>query len=153
MATSPSTYAAPPASLLAGITVRDAMQLGLFHCRPDGDLRTLARTMAERSIHCLVVGGIRRTEHGGERLTYGIASDLDLMRGLSEPAGARIASDVATTELIAVMPDETLEAAARLMVEHGTAHLIVASPQTGLPVGIVSTLDIARVVAGMPRAG
>jgi CBS domain-containing protein len=151
MATSPSLLAAPPASLLADLTVRDAMQLGLFHCPPDADLRTLAHTMAERSIHCVVVGGVRRTEHGGERLTYGIASDLDLMRGLSEPAGARIASDVATTELVAVMPDEPLEAAARLMAEHGTAHLIVASPQTGLPVGIVSTLDIARVAAGVPR--
>ena len=153
MATSTSTHAAAPASLLADITVRDAMQLGLFHCAPDADLRTLAQTMAERSIHCVVIGGVRRTEHGGERLTYGIASDLDLMRGLCEPAGARIASDVATTELITVMPGETLETAARLMTEHGTAHLIVASPQTGLPVGIVSTLDIARVVAGVPRAG
>jgi len=152
MATTSSTQAAP-ASLLAGITVREAMQLGLFHCPPDADLRTLAHTMAERSIHCVVVGGIRRGKHGGERLTYGIVSDLDLMRGLSEPAGARIASDVATTELIAVMPDDTLEMAARLMVEYGTAHLIVASPQTGLPVGIVSTLDVARVAAGVPRAG
>ena len=75
------------------------------------------------------------------------------MRGLSEPAGARIASDVATTELITVMPGETLETAARLMAEHGTAHVIVASPQTGLPVGIVSTLDIARVAARVQRAG
>ena len=152
MATSTSSHAAAPASLLADITVREAMQLGLFHCPPDADLRTLAYTMAERSIHCVVIGGVRRTERGGERLTYGIASDLDLMRGLSEPAGARIASDVATTELITVMPGETLETAARLMAEHGTAHLIVASPQTGLPVGIVSTLDIARVAAGVPRA-
>ena len=151
MATPTSTDATAPASLLAGITVREAMQLGLFHCPPDADLRTLAHTMAERSIHCVVVGGVRRTERGGERLTYGIASDLDLMRGLCAPAGAQIASDVATTELIAVMPDDTLEMAARLMVEHGTAHLIVASPQTGLPVGIVSTLDLARVAAGVPR--
>ena len=117
MATTSSTQAAP-ASLLAGITVREAMQLGLFNCPPDADLRTLAHTMAERSIHCVVVGGVRRGEHGGERLTYGIASDLDLMRGLSEPAGAQISSDVATTELIAVMPDDTLEMAARLMVEY-----------------------------------
>ena len=152
MVTPPSTSAAAPGSLLAGITVREAMQLGLFHCAPDADLRTLAHTMAERSIHCVVVGGVRRTAHGGERLTYGIASDLDLMRGLCEPAGARIASDVATTELITVMPGETLETAARLMSEHGTAHLIVASPQTGLPVGIVSTLDIARVAASAPAA-
>ena len=49
-----------------------------------------------------------------------------------------------------VLPSETLETATRLMTEHGTAHLIVASPQTGLPVGIVSTLDIARVVSKAP---
>lgn len=60
---------------------------------------------------------------------------------------------MATTELVAVMPDDTLEMAARLMVEYGTAHLIVASPQSGFPVGIVSTLDIARIAAGVPRAG
>ena len=138
-----------PTSPLAGATVRTAMQLGLFHCPPDADLRTLARVMVERSIHCVVVGGVHR-EHGGERLTYGIVSDLDLMRGLQEPDGARIASDVATTELVTVLPSETLETAARLMNEHGTAHLIVASPQTGLPVGIVSTLDIARVASKEP---
>ena len=28
--------------------------------------------MAERSIHCVVIGGVRQTEQGGERLTYGI---------------------------------------------------------------------------------
>ncbi|MGZ8649671.1 MAG: CBS domain-containing protein [Solirubrobacteraceae bacterium] len=151
MVTTLSTHVTAPAPLLAGITVREAMQLGLFHCAPDADLRTLAHTMAERSIHCVVVGGVRRTEHGGEHLTYGIASDLDLMRGLCEPGGTLLASDVANTDLIAVMPDDTLETAARLMVEYGTAHLIVASPQTGLPVGIVSTLDIARVAAGVPR--
>jgi CBS domain-containing protein len=143
MSTQPSD---PPTSPLAGATVRTAMQLGLFHCPPDADLRALARVMTERSIHCVVVGGVHRGP-GGERLTYGIASDLDLMRGLQEPAGARIASDVATTELITVLPGETLETAARLMTEHDTAHLIVVSPQTGLPVGIVSTLDIARIAA------
>ena len=139
-----------PSSPLAGATVRTAMQLGLFHCPPDADLQTLARVMTERSIHCVVVGGIHHG-HGGERLTYGIVSDLDLMRGLQEPGGARIASDVATTEPITVLPAETLETAARLMTEHSTAHLIVASPQTGLPVGIVSTLDIARVASGATR--
>ena len=92
-----------PTSPLAGATVRTAMQLGLFHCPPDADLRTLARVMAERSIHCVVVGGVHR-ENGGERLTYGIVSDLDLMRGLQEPDGARIASDVATTELVPSCP-------------------------------------------------
>ena len=51
---------------------------------------------------------------------------------------ATIAGDVATTELVTILPSETLETAARLMNERGTAHLVVVSPQSGLPVGIVS---------------
>jgi len=122
-----------PTSPLAGATVRTAMQLGLFHCPADADLRTVARVMAERSIHCVVVGD-------------DVVSDLDLMRGLQEPDGSRAASDVATVG-IRVLPNETLEAATRLMTEHGTSHLLVVSPQTGLPVGMISSLDIARFAA------
>jgi hypothetical protein len=33
------------------------------------------------------------------------------------------------------------------MAEHDNAHLVVASPQTGRPVGMLSTLDVARAVA------
>jgi CBS domain-containing protein len=141
-----STPRVTPASPLAATTVRSAMQLGLFHCLPEDDLVTLARVMAERSIHCVVVGGLRR-EPEDERSSWGIVSDLDLVRGLGEPASARVAGDVARSEVVAVRPGDTLDTAARLMSEHSTTHLLVASPQTGLPVGIISTLDIARAVA------
>ena len=60
-----------------GKTVRSAMQLGLFSCPPDTDLRALARMMVERSIHWVVVRGLREG--------YGIVSDLDLLAGLEEP--------------------------------------------------------------------
>jgi CBS domain-containing protein len=33
------------------------------------------------------------------------------------------------------------------MAESGTAHLAVTDPLTGAPVGVLSTLDIARVIA------
>jgi len=33
------------------------------------------------------------------------------------------------------------------MTEHSTTHLLVVSPQTGLPVGMISSLDIARFAA------
>jgi CBS domain-containing protein len=134
-----------PASPLAGATVRSAMQLGVVYCLPEEDLPTLARMMAERSIHSVVVGGVERAP-GDPRPSWAIVSDLDLMRGLREPAGARVAGDIAT-EVVAVRPSDTLETAARLMTEHGTAHLVVASPDSGLPVGVISTLDVARAVA------
>jgi CBS domain-containing protein len=137
---------AQPASPLAGTTVRSAMQLGLFYCLPEEDLHTLARMMAERSIHCVVIGGIERPP-GDERPSWAIVSDLDLVRGLQEPAGAQLAGDLATTDVVSVSPHDTLETAARLMTEHATAHLLVASPDSGIPVGILSTLDIARAAA------
>jgi CBS domain-containing protein len=131
---------APTEFPLRGRTVRSAMQLGLFNCPPDTDLRALAGIMVERSIHCVVVRGL------AEGAGYGIVSDLDLMRGFQDP-DARVASDIATVPVISVRPDNTLETAAHLMTACGTAHLIVLSPETGFPVGMLSSLDIARVAS------
>ena len=123
---------------LARSTVRDAMQLGLFECEPDTDLRTVARIMATKRIHCVVVAGER----------WGIVSDLDLMRALTPAVEEARAGDIAATDVVAVKPGDTLEHAAQLMAEHDTAHLVVASPDSALPVGMISTLDIARAAAG-----
>ena len=122
-------------------TVRSAMQLGLFSCPPDTDLRALSRMMVERSIHCVVVRGL----HDAPK-AYGIVSDLDLLAGLEDP-GAQVASDVVADDIVSVRPDNTLETAAHLMTARGTAHLLVLSPDTGFPVGMLSSLDIARAVA------
>jgi CBS domain-containing protein len=130
---------APTYPNLARLTVRDAMQLGLFECGPDTSVQELARTMAEKSIHCVVIA----SEDG----TWGIVSDLDLMRALAPGAEGATAGELAATNLLVVRPADTLEHAAQLMAEHDNAHLIVASPDTGRPVGMLSTLDVARAVA------
>jgi CBS domain-containing protein len=143
VAGSPRTYgrgmsAHTPTSMdLSRSTVRDAMQLGLFECEPETDLQTVARIMATRTIHCVVVAGER----------WGIVSDLDLMRALGPGLENARAGDIAATDVVAIKPYDTLEHAAQLMAEHDTAHLIVVSPDSGLPVGIISTLDIARAAA------
>jgi len=133
---------------LARTPVRSAMQLGLFECSPDAGIHALARTMAEKRIHCVVIAGIERRTHGGERLAWGIVSDLDLMRGLYAGPGELTAGDLAATDIVVIEPADSLEHAAQLMAEHETAHLVVASPDTGRPVGMISTLDIARAIAG-----
>ena len=148
MAVEPSTpTAGRPASRIAHFTVRDAMQLGLFASAPDADVVTIARTMAERSIHCVFVADVPRRNLTGERRTWGVVSDLELMRALRAGAGAPVASDIAATDLVTVDPTDTLETAVRLMTDCGTAHLVVVSPQTGRPVGMISSLDIARAAA------
>jgi CBS domain-containing protein len=63
------------------------------------------------------------------------------------PGVTATAGELAASDVVAVDPADTLEHAAQLMAEHDTAHLIVVSPVTGRPVGILSTLDVARWAA------
>ena len=37
------------------------------------------------------------------------------------------------------------------MAEHEISHLIVAEPHTARPIGVLSTLDVARALAGFPE--
>ena len=142
-----STRNAPIVTLterLSRTPVREAMQLGLFSCSPDDPIDAVVRTMAEQSIHCVVVAGIACRDHTGEHLGWGIISDLDLMTALDPNAGAATAGDVAGSEIVTVSPTDPLDVAAQLMTEHQTAHLVVVSPDTGRPVGMLSTLDVVR---------
>ena len=117
-------------------TVLNAMQVGIIDCPPDADVFALARTMADHHIHCVIVRGQE----------WGIVSDLDLMASL-RPGVTATAGELAASDVVAVDPSDTLEHAAQLMAEHETAHLVVLSPDTGRPVGILSTLDVARWAA------
>ena len=132
------------AGRLAQLPVRGAMQLGLFTCSPEDPVGFVAQTMAEQAIHCVVVAGIARRDHAGEHLSWGIVSDLDLMAALHSGSPAATAGEVAGSEIVTISPRDSLALAAGLMVEHETAHLVVVSPETGRPVGMLSTLDIAR---------
>lgn len=60
---------------------------------------------------------------------------------------AASATTIAATAPLAVREDESLDRAAALMAEHGTSH-VVAVGAAGLPSGMISTLDVVRIVAG-----
>lgn len=122
-------------------TVLNALQLGLIECPADADVRTVARAMAEHSVHCVIVRGI---EPDG----WGIVSDLDLMAGVRREVAGATAGQLAATDSLVVDPADTLEHAAQLMAEHQTSHAVVVDPVIGRPIGILSTLDIARFLAG-----
>ena len=62
-------------------------------------------------------------------------------RHLSLPAG-----DVAAGAPLALPESAGLDRAAALMVDHEATHVVVVG-RTGLPVGVVSTLDVLRIVA------
>ena len=100
------------------------------------------------TIHCVLVTGITRKGHEGEHLGWGIVSDLDLMATLNAEAETATAGEIAGTEIVTVSPRESLARAAGMMAEHQTAHLVVVSPETARPVGMLSTLDVARAADG-----
>ena len=122
-------------------TVVDAMRVGVVSCPPDTPLREVARIMATYRIHSVVV-----LELDGER-PWGIVSDSDIAMSAGADVDARTARDVARTELVTVPADETLARAAQRMAEHEVGHLVVVQPQSGHPVGVLSTLDLAGVLA------
>jgi CBS domain-containing protein len=133
-------------------TVAEAMHTGVITCPHGASLRTVARMMAAYSVHCVVVYD-EREEADGQPF-WGVVSDLDLAGGLSEGAlDDRAAGEIAASPVVTVPSDETLDRAAQLMTEHGSAHLLVVEPVTGLPVGVLSTLDLAGFAADWEGVG
>jgi CBS domain-containing protein len=136
-----TTHVPPPEPLLESLTVADAMHHGIVSCPPGATLREIAELLAEHTVHCAVVADA--TDDGPPSL-WGLVSDVDLMRGLDSPV-ALTAGNLAAVPVVTVKSDDRLRHAARLMGEHDIAHLVVV--RGGKPVGILSTLDIARAAA------
>jgi CBS domain-containing protein len=123
--------------------VYDAMRLGVIFCRPETRLREVARMMSTYRIHSVVVSDIGLEE----QRPWGIVSDFDLAVAAGKDAGERRAREVARSDVVTVGPDEPLARATQLMADHEISHLIVIQPQSGHPLGILSTLDVAAVLA------
>jgi CBS domain-containing protein len=121
--------------------VYDAMRKGIFTCPPDTSLREVARMMATYHIHSVVV-----TDLDGDQ-PWGVLSAIDLVRSAGPDALDRTAGECAATEVVSVLSDDTIAHAAQLMAEHDTGHLLVLHSTTGNPVGVISTLDVAGVLA------
>lgn len=121
--------------------VGEAMHAGVLTCAVDAPLSEVARIMASEHVHCVVV--MSETEDAGT--LWGVVSDLDLVAGASVRAlDEQSAGGTAASPVVMIGPDDTLLRAAQLMTEHATAHLVVVDPGSRLPVGVLSTLDVAR---------
>jgi CBS domain-containing protein len=125
-------------------TVQDVMNPGVVSCTPDTLIAAVARILATHRIHAVVVEGVRRDPLAGEQLVWGVVSDLDLLRAARAGADNLTAAEVAAAPITGA-PSLPLTEAARLMIEHATTHLIVVDRDR--PVGVVSSLDVAGVLA------
>jgi CBS domain-containing protein len=130
---------------LAHATVADAMHPGIMTCDPDTPVTQVARMMASHHVHCIAVMGLSH-EHG-ETLVWGIISDLDLVRAGIAAGGEETAASMATTPIITVSPATPLRDAAELMLTHHTPHALVVDPAKQRPIGMLSTLDVAGILA------
>ena len=127
-------------------TVEDAMSPGVISCPPETPLRVVARMMVTFNVHAVFVFEHRDGEDGDAQL-WGVVSDLDLVAAGRLDVDQRTAGASAVTPIVAVRTDAPLVRAADLMAQHGVAHLAVVEPASGRPIGVISTLDIARAIA------
>jgi CBS domain-containing protein len=125
---------------LAGAHVADAMTSGVVTCSPETCLRTVARIMAERSVHAVYV-------FDDEREAWGLVTDLDVAAAAADYIDARTAGESAVVPLATVRDDDELAHAAALMAENAVTDLTVVDPVTERPVGVISTLDIAGALS------
>jgi CBS domain-containing protein len=106
--------------------------------------------MAQYRVHCVVALGEGPRERGASARVWGLISDLDLTRiAGSERIDDRTAGGSATTDVVTIGPSDSVHHAAILMGEHGVSHLIVVEPVSDRPVGVISTFDVAAVLAGV----
>lgn len=125
--------------------VDEAMHHGIISVPADTSLRAVAQLMADEGVHAVVV----RTdgESGTSDDLWGVVTSLDLVAAAvvgvleNQTAGASAATQVLTVE-----PHTSLTRAAQLMAEHMVTHLVVVQDGTRTPVGVLSTLDVARAL-------
>ena len=137
----------PTEPATAGIAVGDVMHRGVLTCGQDESLLVVAELMADHRVHAVVVTD--DTDDAGA--LWGVVSDLDLAAAASvRDLAEQTAGATAATAALTIRSDETLRRATQLMLEHGMTHLVVVDGDALRPVGVLSTLDVARALA---RAG
>ena len=126
--------------------VGDAMSPGVISCPPETPLRVVARMMSTFNVHSVFVFEHQDEDDENPEL-WAVVSDLDLVAASRLDLDTRTAGASAVTPLVSVPTDAPILEAAELMAQHGIAHLAVIDPHTRRPLGVISTLDIARSIA------
>jgi CBS domain-containing protein len=126
------------------------MTAGVINCTPDTPLPVVAALMVEHRVHAIYVFDYGQEADETVEL-WGLVSDLDLVAAAYGPIEERTAGETAITPLLVVKDDDVVAHAAQLMIENGVSHLAVVDAKTSRPVGVLSSLDVAALVAAEPR--
>jgi CBS domain-containing protein len=125
--------------------VADAMHWGLVRCSPDATLREVAKLMSDAVVHCVVV----MDAPADRRALWGVVSDLDLVAAATvRSLDDQRAGGTAMTPAVTASPHESLDSAAERMTAYDVSHLVIVDDLRRQPVGVLSTLDLVRTLAG-----
>ena len=122
------------------------MSHGVISCPPETPLRVVARMMVTFGVHAIFVFEYAEDEAETPHL-WAVVSDLDLVAATQLDLDTLTAGLTAVTPLVSVPADSSIAEAGSLMAQYGVAHLAVTDPDCARPIGVISTLDIARAVA------
>ena len=139
----PSGYLMPP---IDHATAGAAMHPGIFSCAPDASLAEVATIMTMHRVHCVAVMAVAH-DGSGDRQVWGIISDLDLLGAGIRGGSELTASDLANQPVISVRDTTPVREAGEAMVTHRVSHVLVINGETHRPVGVLSTLDVAAMLA------
>ncbi len=107
----------------------------------DAPLRQAARMLAATPVSLVVVCNADGT-------MVGVLTKTDIVRAVGrnpESAGATVAGEVMTRDVISCRPDDTLDDALQIMNERGLVHMPVIGSDTR-PLGVMEARDALRAV-------
>lgn len=121
-----------------------------IRCSSSATLAQVLSHMAASHQNCVLI-----TDSKDNSVVLGVVTPRDALRGFAEHVprdieiGHWLRSLQSTWELRKVRADATLSEAAGAMVASSIHHLVVVSPTTAAVVGVVSSLDLAQVIAAL----
>jgi CBS domain-containing protein len=122
------------------VRVRDALRSPLISCPLDTPMDEVAELMAANDVDAVVVTGLEGFE------PWGVVTARDVLL-VARDASRLSAGTCARGRLLTIAPDEPLEAAVQLMLGHHVSHLMVVDPERHMPIGVLTTVDVAGGVA------
>lgn len=118
------------------------MHRGVVTCASGASLREVAGLLANNGIHAVVVVSPEEVP------PRAVITDRDVVFAhATGKLDQLMARDAATEPTITVRATLDLRAASELMARHGTTHVVVTDHDEHRPIGILSSLDIAKAVA------
>jgi CBS domain-containing protein len=100
--------------------------------------------MAGEHIHALVVLRHDNDDVGGR--AWAVLTDRDILHH-AQDAETMTAGEAASEAIITAHPADRLTELAGRMARQAVSHALIVDPRTDRPVGVVSTLDIAGIIA------